>query len=92
MLDAVASRFRLLGDPTRLRILSRLFADGEATVQALAEGSGQSHANVSKHLRLLAAEGLVASRREGTFAHYRISDPSLERVCAVMCAQLTEGA
>ena len=84
-LDEIAARFRLLGDPTRLRILSVLYTRGELSVQALAEASGQSHANVSKHLRHLAGEGFVGVRREGTFAYYRITDPTLAEVCAVMC-------
>ena len=84
-LDEIAARFRLLGDPTRLRLLSLLYTHGELHVQALAEAAGQSHANVSKHLRHLCTEGLVGDRREGTFAYYRIIDPTLADVCAVMC-------
>lgn len=88
LLDAVALRFRLLGDPTRLRLLRALFDADERTVQETADATGQSHANTSKHLRLLAEAGVVGARRDGLHVHYRITDPTLRQVCALVCGQL----
>lgn len=88
LLDATAARFRLLGDPTRLRLLHALHAGHELTVQALADATGQSVANTSKHLRLLAEAGVVASRRDGLHVHYRILDPTLKPLCDLVCRQL----
>jgi ArsR family transcriptional regulator len=87
-LDAAAARFRLLGDPVRLQLLNVLLEGGEAAVQELAEATGQSHQNTSKHLRALAAGGIVGVRREGTFAYYRVTDPSISGLCLLVCGQL----
>ena len=88
LLEQVADRFRLLGDPVRLQLLNLLHLHGEMTVQALAEASEQSHANTSKHLRLMAEAGMVARRQEGLYAFYEVADPSLSGVCLLMCGQV----
>ena len=90
-LAAAAARFRLLGDPVRLQLLNVLITEGEASVQRLAEAVGQSHQNTSKHLRALAEGGLVGCRREGLFAHYRVTDPSVPGLCLLVCGQLARG-
>ncbi len=87
-LSEVAQRFRLLGDPVRLELLNFLHVHGELNVQALVEATGQSQANVSKHLRLLAEAGLVRRRKEGLYVFYRINDPSLPGLCLLVCSQL----
>ena len=87
-LESAAARFRLLGDPVRLRLLNELLERGEATVQALAEAAGQSHQNTSKHLRLLADGGVVGARRDGVFSVYRVTDPSIPGLCLLVCGQL----
>lgn len=89
-LDQVARRFRLLGDPVRLEILNLLHVRGEMTVQELVAATGQSQANVSKHLRLLREAGLVARRQEGPYAYYRINDPMLAALCVLVCSQVPE--
>ena len=88
LLDAAAARFRLLGDPTRLRLLRALYGADEMTVQELADAAGQSHANTSKHLRQLAEAGVVDGRRDGLHVHYRITDPTLQRLCDLVCDAL----
>lgn len=87
-LNAAAARFRLLGDPVRLRLLNVLLERGEASVQVLAEATGQSHQNTSKHLRALAEGNIVGCRREGVFAYYRVTDPSVPGLCLLVCGQL----
>jgi ArsR family transcriptional regulator len=87
-LEAAAARFRLLGDPVRLRLLNELLARGEASVQELAEATGQSHQNTSKHLRTLATGHIVASRRDGAYVRYQVSDPSIPGLCLLVCGQL----
>lgn len=90
VIERVADRFRLLGDPTRLRLVNELHVHGELTVGALVERVGMSYGAVSKQLALLRSHGMVARRREGTHAHYRISDPSLSELCDVTCRGLRE--
>lgn len=70
----VAKFFRALGDPTRLRLLEFLLA-AEHTVSECVAHVGLSQGRVSAHLGCLADCGYVASRREGRFCHYRVSDP-----------------
>lgn len=67
---------KALGHGYRLEILEVL-AQGERSVEALAERAGLSVANASQHLRLMRSAGLLVSRREGKHIFYRVSDPSV---------------
>ncbi len=60
------------------------------TVQALVEATGQTQANVSKHLRLLLDQGMVARRQEGLYAHYSIADATLNALCLLMYNRVTQ--
>jgi len=72
--DGLASLFRLLGDPTRTRILYALLEAGELCVGELAEVVAAAASTVSHALRLLRTAGVVRSRREGRHIHYRLDD------------------
>jgi DNA-binding transcriptional ArsR family regulator len=69
-----AEVFGLLADPSRLRLLVALL-DGELCVCDLAAVTGQSESAVSHALRLLRAHRIVAARRSGRMAYYRLDDP-----------------
>jgi ArsR family transcriptional regulator len=86
-LELVAARFRALSDPSRLRILNTLMG-GERSVQALAESTGLEQPNVSRHLAQLRREGIVERRPEGNRAIYRIHDPTVVRLCEIVCGGL----
>jgi DNA-binding transcriptional ArsR family regulator len=88
-LALVATRFRVLGDTSRLCLLNHLMM-GEASVNELVELSGLSQTNVSRHLGLLRREGLVARTRDGNRALYRIKDPSVEQLCRLVCGGLSD--
>lgn len=90
MLDEIAERFRVLGDPNRLRILRLLMAETDLNVGEIVERLGMSQANVSKHLRLLFDAGMVAREARGTAAYYRIADFSVARLCDVVCDRLRD--
>jgi DNA-binding transcriptional ArsR family regulator len=92
LLEEVARMFGLLGNPTRLRLLSRLHDDGELSVSDLARRTGVGVANVSQHLNRLAIAGLVARRRHGKSVRYRIADPRLEELCDLVCSGVRERA
>ncbi len=78
LFDAFASIARALSSGRRTLIVE-LLAQGERTVEQVAGEIGQSVANTSHHLRALATAGLVSSRRQGTYVHYRLaSDDVLE--------------
>jgi DNA-binding transcriptional ArsR family regulator len=80
----LAQRFRLLSDPTRLRILD-LLRDGEHTVQQLAELSGSTQQNVSKHLQQLRDGGVVGVRRDGVRAWHFVTDDAVFALCGIVC-------
>src|SRR5690606_25245998 len=86
-IELVASRFKVLAEPMRLRILNALRA-GERTVSELVELTGANQANVSKHLGLLHRHRLVARRKEGLNVYYRISDPTTFDLCDLVCTSL----
>ncbi len=83
-LEIVAARFRALSDASRLQILQLLFKE-EHSVQELCELSGMSQANVSKHLSVLAEQGIVQKRRQGLFVFYSIGDPTIYELCDIVC-------
>lgn len=85
--ELVAERFRALGEPARLTILSSL-RDGEMTVSELVEATGLGQANVSKHLQLLHGLGFVARRKDGLFAFYSLADKHVFHLCDLMCGRL----
>jgi DNA-binding transcriptional ArsR family regulator len=72
--DLVAKYFRALGDPTRLRILGLLQAEGELSAGALTRRLGQAQPKVSNHLACLRWCGFVATRREHRVVFYRLAD------------------
>ena len=88
MLDAAAERFRLLSDPTRLRLLNELDVADEISVGDVAERAGVGLSNTSKHLHQLERAGLVARRRVGTTILYRVADPVIPQLCEIVCASL----
>ncbi len=67
---------KALGNPARLEMLE-LLAQSERTVDALVAELGLSMANTSQHLQVLRGAGLVETRREGLFIHYRIADDAI---------------
>ena len=82
--ELVAQRFRVLGEPMRIKLLDRL-RDGEATVQELQEATGASQQNVSKHLGVLLGAGLVHRAKEGNYSRYSIADDGVFELCDQVC-------
>jgi DNA-binding transcriptional ArsR family regulator len=68
-----AESLRLLGDPTRIKLLWALL-QGESSVACLAELVGAPPTAVSQHLAKLRLAGLVRGRRQGTFVYYTAAD------------------
>lgn len=70
----LAEMFRLLGDPTRVRILFALLEGGELCVCDIAAVVGTKDTKVSQGMRLLRAAGVVRNRRDGRNVYYRLDD------------------
>ena len=83
--EVIAERFAALAEPMRLRLLNAL-RPGERNVGDLAEESGASQANTSKHLQLLLQQGFIERRKEGTTTWYRIADPAVFELCSLISA------
>ena len=87
VVELIARRFCVIGEPMRIRILERL-RDGEATVAELTESLGTSQQNVSKHLGVLHEAGILSRRKEGTHTLYAIADESVLALCEQVCGGL----
>ncbi|TMI18590.1 winged helix-turn-helix transcriptional regulator [Candidatus Bathyarchaeota archaeon] len=77
--DTLSATFQAVSDPTRRTILARL-AQGEATVQELAEPLPISQPAVSKHLKVLERAGLIERRREAQRRWCRLQAKPLREV------------
>lgn len=88
-LNLIASRFRALSEPMRLRLLN-LLMQGEQTVGWLVESTGSSQANVSKHLSVLRDAEMISMRKEGLTTICQIADPIVNELCEMMCSRLRD--
>ncbi len=86
-LELVARRFAVLAEPMRLRLIQELF-DGEKSVTGLVAATGGTQANVSRHLQRLLAAQVLARRKQGLQVFYTIADPSIPKLCELMCGSL----
>jgi ArsR family transcriptional regulator len=77
----------VLAEPMRLRLIQALF-DGERAVNALVEETGGTQANVSRHLQTLTQAHILARRKEGAQVFYSIADPSIFKLCELVCGSL----
>ena len=80
----VAEILGAIANERRLMVLCKLVEAGEATVTALADAVDLSQSALSQHLAKLRAEGIVTFRREGQTLWYRIADPRVEELFAVL--------
>ena len=87
-MDLVAERFRALGEPARLGILQAL-RSGERCVSEIEAKTGLNQANLSRHLRVLSAAGMVRRRKDGLFAYYALADVDVLKLCELMCGRVT---
>jgi len=84
----LATLFAALADTTRLRLLN-LMAGREVCVCYFVDVLRQSQPKISRHLAYLRKAGIVASRREGKWMHYRICTPAEAGAASILAAALT---
>lgn len=70
-----AALFKVLSDPTRLRLAVLLALRGETCVCLLAQALNAPNFKISRHLGIMRAAGMVEARREGTWMHYQLVAP-----------------
>jgi ArsR family transcriptional regulator len=88
-LELIAGRFRMLGEPMRLRILQAVCKQAHK-VNDIVAATGSTQANVSKHLALLAAAGILERRKAGQRVYYGMKDQLAVKLCELVRAHLTE--
>ncbi len=66
--------FKVLADPTRLRLMVLLSIQGETCVCKLAQALNAPDFKISRHLGIMRSAGLVKARREGTWIYYKLSN------------------
>jgi len=88
--ELVAKYFRVLGDPTRVRILELLRHEGELSVSELVGRLAQSQPKVSNHLACLRGCGFVHTRRDHPNVCYRVADERVLQILAVGRALLAD--
>lgn len=88
--EQLARRFKALGDPTRVRLLSLIAAHdgGEACICDLIDPVGLAQPTVSHHMKQLADAGLVTREQRGKWAYYRIVNDAL----TALATAITPGA
>jgi len=85
--EMIAARMRLIGDPTRIRILDLLRTD-ELTVTQITEQLETSQQNTSKHLGMLLQAGILTRRKDGNNSIYSIADRGVYELCEQVCGGL----
>ena len=88
-LELIAARFRVLSEPTRLKLLVTL-EEGEKNVTELVNATGATQTNVSRQLGILTNAGLLARRKSGLSVYYRIADLGIFDLCSHVCKSLQQ--
>lgn len=84
-LEEVAALFKVLGEPMRLRILQAICKE-PLSVNEIVEAAKSTQANVSKHLALLTASGILRRERDGQRVFYCVKEPLVMRLCETVRA------
>lgn len=88
----LAEMFRLLGDPTRVRILFALLEAGELCVCDIAAVVDTSETKVSQAMRLLRGSGVVRNRRAGRNVFYRLDDAHVRMLLDLSRTHVAHGS
>ena len=88
-LDRIAARFKVLGEPMRLRILQTVCKESRS-VNEIVAATGSTQANVSKHLALMTAAGILLRKKDGQRVFYGVKDQLAVKLCELVRAQIME--
>ncbi|HEY5043945.1 MAG TPA: metalloregulator ArsR/SmtB family transcription factor [Verrucomicrobiae bacterium] len=89
-LKRIAGRFKMLGEPMRLKILQSVCKQ-PLTVSDIVAATGSTQANVSKHLALLALAGILEREKDGQCVYYGVKDQLAVKMCELVRTQLNNG-
>ena len=82
---------KTLANPWRLKLIE-LLRDGERPLKELVEEANIPLANVSQHLNIMKAAGVVEVRREGSRSFYRLANPTLNTPTVDLVARVGDAA
>jgi DNA-binding transcriptional ArsR family regulator len=88
-LEKLAERFKILSEPSRLKILHAI-CQKECSVSEICARTQLNQANVSKHLQFLKIAGVVTCRRVGVNRYYHLIDSDLLKLCAEANEQIAQ--
>ena len=88
-LELIAARFKVLAEPTRLKLLI-LLQNGDMNVSQLMNAAGTTQSNTSRHLHALASAGILKRRKLGLSVFYSIADPTIFELCEHVSKSLEE--
>lgn len=83
VIEQMATTFRVLGDPSRVRLILVLLRESDVSVGTLARETGMTETACSHSLRLLRAERLVRHRKQGRSVLYSLDDDHITTLLAV---------
>ena len=89
LVELIAERFRVIGEPMRIRVLDAL-RDGPMSINELTEALGATQQNVSKHIGVLAQAGIVGREKDGNRVRCFIADDSVFALCELVCGGLRQ--
>ena len=89
LIELVAQRFRVLGEPMRIKLLDQL-RERDSTVGELQQALGATQQNVSKHLGILHSAGMVRRTKRGNSVVYAIDDPAVFELCDQVCGSVQQ--
>ena len=84
--QAIAGLFKMLGEPMRLRILQSV-CKAPRSVNEIVKATRSTQANVSKHLALLTAAGILQRKKEGQRVFYGVKEQLVVQLCELVRAQ-----
>jgi len=91
IINDVSQIFGAMGDVSRLKILRALLDSKEPLCQGgVAEATGLSQANTSKHLVALVRAGLVVREPSGNLVYFKPVTPIVEKACDLVCSHVTQ--
>jgi ArsR family transcriptional regulator len=88
-LEKIARQFSLLGEPMRLKILQLICAK-PLTVGEIVQRTGATQSNISKHLALLSAAGIITRQKVGQFVLYGLGNPLTMKLCKLVHTELLD--
>ncbi|MBL8521880.1 MAG: helix-turn-helix transcriptional regulator [Betaproteobacteria bacterium] len=81
-IEEAAVALQAMAHPIRIKVLC-LLSSGAMPVQEITEAIGTTQSNISQHLGILKASGMIESRREGTRVFYFVEDPRILKLIAL---------